>query len=106
MNPLPFKKLSPCKPRKFVPAKVDWGDWKQIEPLYDQLESRAHKVTKVPELEQWLLDWSELSAALDQDGSERHIAMTCHTDDRAIEKAYLHVVERIQPRAKPREFRL
>lgn len=106
MNLLPFDKLPAYQPRAFVPADVDWGDWSQIAPLYDQLEARAAQCNTPADLEQWLIDWGELSAALDQDGSLRHIAMTCHTDDEATEKAYLHFVERIQPETKPREFKL
>jgi len=106
MKALPFENLPVAKARSFVPAKVDWGDWKQIEPLYDRLEARAAESRTPAELEQWLLDWGELTAALEQDGSERYIAMTCHTDNAEIEKAYLHFVEHIQPQTKPREFRL
>ncbi len=106
MKALPFEKLPAAKPRSFVPQKVDWGDWNQIAPLYDRLEARAAECRSAAELEQWLLDWGELTAALDQDGSERYIAMTCHTDDPEIEKAYLHFVEHIQPQTKPREFKL
>jgi oligoendopeptidase F len=106
MKALPFDKLPTAKPRNFVPTKVDWGDWNQIAPLYDRLEARAAECRSAPELEQWVLDWGELTAALDQDGSERYIAMTCHTDDPEIEKAYLHFVEHIQPQTKPREFKL
>ncbi len=106
MNLLPFDALPAFKPRTFVPPRVDWGDWDQIAPLYDQLEARAAQCKTPADLERWLLDWSELSAALDQDGSLRYIAMTCHTDDADIEKAYLHFVEHIQPQTKPREFKL
>ncbi|HZV36559.1 MAG TPA: M3 family oligoendopeptidase [Verrucomicrobiae bacterium] len=106
MNLLPFENLPAYKPRNFVPTNVDWGDWNQIAPLYDKLEARAAQCKTVPELEQWLLDWSELNAALDQDQSERYIAMTCHTDNADAEKAYLHAVEHIQPKLKPREFKL
>jgi oligoendopeptidase F len=106
MNLLPFEKLPAYKTRAFVPANVDWGDWNQIAPLYDQLESRAAACKSVADLERWLLDWSELDAALDQDGSERYIAMTCHTDNAEAEKAYLHFIEHIQPQLKPREFKL
>jgi oligoendopeptidase F len=106
MNPLPFGSLPPAKPRTFVPPSVDWSDWTQIAPLYDKLDARAPACKSIPDLERWLLDWSELSAALDQYGSERHIAMTCHTEDAAIEKAFLHFIENIQPETKPREFKL
>ncbi len=106
MNLLPFENLPVYKPRSFVPAGVDWGDWNQIAPLYDKLESRAAGCKAPAELERWLLDWGELNAAMDQDGSERYIAMTCHTDNAEAEKAYLHFVEHIQPQIKPREFKL
>ena len=106
MNLLPFENLPAYRPRNFVPAEVDWGNWDQIAPLYDLLESRAAECNSPAELEQWLLDWGELDAALDEDGSRRYIAMTCHTDSAEAEKAYLHFVEQIQPQLKPREFKL
>ena len=53
-----------------------------------------------------LLGDLRLDAALDQDGSERYIAMTCHTDNPDAEKSYLQFVEQIQPQLKPREFKL
>ena len=58
------------------------------------------------DLERWLLDWSELNAALDEESSRRYIAMTCHTDSADAEKAYLHFVENVEPQLKPRQFAL
>ena len=71
-------------------------NWKPPPP---RLESAA-------ELEQWLLDWSELNAALDEEASRRYIAMTCHTDNPDAEKAYLDFVEHVEPQLKPRQFAL
>src|SRR6202042_618310 len=87
MNLLPFENLPPFKARTFVPAKIDLGDWKQIAPLYDQLEARVATWKCAGCVEEWLLDWSELNAAIDQDHAERYIAMTCHTDNAEAEKA-------------------
>lgn len=106
MNLLPFGKLSPAKPRSFVPPDIDLGDWPQIAPLFDQLETRAAQAKSAAELEKWLLDWSELSAALDEEASRRNIAMTCHTDNLEAEKAYLYFVENVEPQLKPRQFAL
>ena len=106
MNLLPFGKLPAHKPRKFVPHTIDLGDWPQIAPLFDQLETRAAQCQSAADLERWLLDWSELSAALDQESSRRYIAMTCHTDNADAEKAYLHFVENVEPKLKPRQFAL
>jgi oligoendopeptidase F len=106
MNLLPFGKLAAYKPRKFVPEKIDLGDWPQIAPLFEQLEAGAARATTAIDLERWLLDWSELTAALDEESSRRYIAMTCHTDNADAEKAYLHFVENVEPQLKPRQFAL
>ncbi len=106
MNLLPFGKLAAHRPRTFVPQNLDLGDWPQIAPLFDQLEVRAAQARSASELERWLLDWSELNAALDEEASRRYIAMTCHTDNADAEKAYLHFVEHVEPQLKPRQFAL
>jgi oligoendopeptidase F len=86
-------------PRHFVPAQIDLGEWAQIEPLL--LELRERPLNSPAALEQWLLDQSELGACLSEEGSRRHIAATCHTDDEELEKRYLHFVTEISPRLKP-----
>lgn len=106
MNLLPFGKLLPAKPRTFVPADLNLGDWTRIAPLFAELEQRGRAAASVPALEQWLLDWSELTAALDEEASRRNIAMTCHTDNPEAEQAYLYFVEHIEPELKPRQFAL
>ncbi|HKQ39551.1 MAG TPA: M3 family oligoendopeptidase, partial [Verrucomicrobiae bacterium] len=98
--------MKPFKPRNFVPAQINWGEWSQIEPLFDALEKRAAECKTVQDLERWLLAGSELMAAFDEEGSRRYIAMTCHTENPEAEKAYLHFVENIEPQIKPRQFRL
>ena len=106
MNLLSFGKLPAHRPRAFVPQTIDLGDWPQIAPLFDQLEKHAANCKSVVELERWLLDWSELNAALDEEAARRYIAMTCHTDSADAEKAYLHFVENVEPQLKPRQFAL
>src|SRR4051812_35618751 len=82
--------------RKFVPQSLDIADWSQIEPLARQLLDRP--VQSANELEKWLLDVSELSAVIDEYGSRRYIDKSCHTEDKGIEKAFLHFVENIEPK--------
>src|SRR5258706_2383519 len=106
MDLLPFSSLPPFVPRRFVPQKIDLGDWSQIEPLFDRLESAAPRCASASALEQWLRDTSELSAALDEELSRRYIAMTCHTENAESDTAYLHFVEQIEPQLKPRHFKL
>jgi oligoendopeptidase F len=106
MNLLPFDTLPAHKQRRFLPDQIDLGEWSQLAPLFDQLETRATRCRTVADLEQWLLDWSELSAAFDEESSRRYIAMTCHTNNADAEKAYLHFVENIEPQLKSRQFKL
>ena len=67
MNLLPFEKLAPFKPRRFVPADLALGDWPVIAPLFDLLEARAPQCASRADLERWLVDWNELNAALEED---------------------------------------
>jgi oligoendopeptidase F len=106
MSLLPFGDLPAYRPRSFVPVQLDFGDWNQIVPVFDRLEAGSAQCKTPEALERWLLQWSELNAALDEESSRRYIAMTCHTDDAEAEKAYLHFVEKIEPELKPRQFKL
>jgi oligoendopeptidase F len=106
MESLPFGSLPPYAARRLVPQTIDLGDWGQVAPLFARLASRAAECKSVGDLERWLVDWSELSAALDEESSRRYIAMTCHTDDPEAERAYLHFVEQVEPQIKPRQFKL
>ena len=106
MSLLPFGKLPAFAPRQFVPADASLGDWAQLSPLFDRLEGRAARCGSAADLERWLLDWGELSAAIDEESSRRYIAMTCHTDDAGAKQSYLEFVEHVEPQLKSRQFKL
>src|SRR6185295_9302820 len=91
---------------RFVPVDIHFGEWDPIAALFGQLEAQAAQAVTVADFERWLLDWSELTAALDEDAARRYIAMTCHTDSPEAKQAYLDFVERIEPQLKPRQFKL
>lgn len=106
MSLLPFDPLPTAPVRRFLPAELRLGDWSELEPFFDALEARAAAVLSTVDLERWLLDWGELSAAIDEEGAKRYIAMSCHTDSQEAEQAYLQFVEQIEPKTKPRQFQL
>jgi oligoendopeptidase F len=103
---LEFTRLPKSYPRRFLPQNADMGDWAQIEPLLDNLEHRSLK--NAQELEQLLLDFSELASAIYEEGAARRIRMTCQTDNEEYKRAFLHFVENIEPKLKPRlhQFRV
>lgn len=106
MELLPFGDLPPYKSRTFVPADFKVSGWNVIEPLFDQLEIDLNACDTSETLEEWLLKISELGAILDEDGSRRYIAMTCHTSKDEAKEAYLDFVENIEPHLKERFFQL
>src|SRR5690242_21554603 len=90
--------------RSFVPPQTDVAEFSRVETLYYDLLER--RVETAEQLQRWLNDFAELTAVVDEFGSRRYIDMTCHTDDPAVERAYLHFVEQIEPKVKPLHFRL
>ena len=106
MELLPFGKLPPYKARAFVPAELKIDNWDAIAPIFDQLDTAIDECISAADLEAWLLKVSELGAILDEDGSRRYIAMTCHTSVDAAKCAYLDFVENIEPHLKERFFHL
>jgi oligoendopeptidase F len=93
-------------PRRFLPETIDLTDVAQLAPVFDRLKTGLAAVTSVGELETWLAAHSEVCAALSESSSLAYIHMTCQTDDEAREKAYLHIVEVVDPWLKPRQFAL
>ena len=101
-----FEKISIHTPRQFVPTDLNTGDWTELAPLFEQLEKQLSAATNAEQLEQVILNWEELSAAIAEESSKRYIAMTCQTDDKTAEQDYLDFVEKIEPEEKQCSFRL
>ncbi len=88
----------------FVPADLDASKWANVEPLFEELQRR--EVGSAGEFEAWLLDRSELDAALSEAGAIRYIDMTCDTASESKKKAYMDFVEGVVPRIKQASFDL
>jgi oligoendopeptidase F len=91
--------VHPPFPRTFVPQDLKLNDFSDVEPLYRELLDRP--IDSPPALETWLLNFSELSCVFAETWSRRYIDKSCHTDDKALEAAYLKFVEEIDPKVKP-----
>jgi len=87
-------------PRRFIAADAALDDWSVIEPYFDRLRDRA--INSTDTLERWMVDYSELMAAIDEVGTDRHVKMTCQTDDQKRKAAFLDFIENIEPKCKPR----
>src|SRR5690606_21525792 len=85
----------PPPPRRHVPAGLDLSALPALSACYDELAGRPLPSGDLWALEQWLRDWSELESLIGEEQTLREIAVTCHTDDPALEAAYLDLVDRV-----------
>jgi oligoendopeptidase F len=86
-------------PRHFIPAGFTLTDWPSIEPFFKTLLEK--EINTRQELEQWLLDMSELEAVVSEDACWRQIKMTCDTTDKSLEEAFNFFCTEIQPHIQP-----
>ncbi|SDL96978.1 oligoendopeptidase F [Daejeonella rubra] len=94
MNDLKISK----KPRTYIPETLN-VDWNSLEPIFNELQDRD--INSVSELEKWLLDRSELEAALEEDFAWRYIRMTCDTKDEKLLKDFQFFATEIEPKIAP-----
>ncbi|WP_019948333.1 M3 family oligoendopeptidase [Hymenobacter aerophilus] len=91
-------------PRQYLPETFAVTDWAAIEPYFTELRDR--EITSAAELERWLLNRSELEAALSEDLAWRYIRMTCDTQDAARTEAFQFFVNEIEPHVAPYDHAL
>jgi oligoendopeptidase F len=101
---LDLETLPQVQRRRFVPQKVDLGDWSQSGKYFAELQDRT--IRSGDDLQAWLEDYSELLGAISEAAAVRYIRMTEKTDDEAYRKAYLSFVEDVGPKVKVAEFNL
>ena len=86
-------------PRKFLPESFVVTDWESMESYFKELLDRP--INSKTELEKWLKDSSELEAVLSEDACWRQIRMTCDTENKSLEEAFVYFVTQIQPKIQP-----
>jgi oligoendopeptidase F len=90
--------------RQFLPKDFSITDWERLEPFLKDLEER--EINSRADLEKWLRDGSELEAVVSEDACWRQIRMTCDTENKALEEAFVFFVTEIQPKIQPYADRL
>lgn len=86
-------------PRQFLPEDFTVTTWDSLEPYFKNLLDRP--INSNADLEKWLLDMSELEAVVSEDACWRQIKMTCDTENKALEEAFVFFVTQIQPQIQP-----
>ena len=95
----------PTRPiRKFVPEDLVINSWNKIKSLFDNLVER--EISSALELEQLMLDQSELSAVLEEDMAWRYIKMNIDTTDKELGEQFSFWIKEISPNTAPYSHKL
>lgn len=82
-------------PRHFLSGDFIITDWNSLEPYFKALLERP--INSYSDLEKWLQDMSELEAVVSEDACWRQIKMTCDTENKSLEEAFVFFVTNLQP---------
>jgi hypothetical protein len=85
--------------RAYAPASLNAADFSAIEPHYRELLGRA--ISSADELEQLILDRSDLDSLVAEKAANLYIATTRNTEDKTAEAAFLGFVRDVEPKLKP-----
>jgi oligoendopeptidase F len=85
--------------RNFLPHLLAITSWDSVKNFYEDL---LHRTISSPEgLRKWLLDRSELEAAIQEDLAWRYIRMSCDTANKENTDSFNFFVSEIEPRIAP-----
>jgi oligoendopeptidase F len=101
-----LKEIAPVTSFATLPGTTaefrDWP-WERIAPYYDDLLARP--LTQEG-LAAWLVDWTAISALIDEVNTSYTIATTVNTADEEAERGYTRYLDTIQPQALAAEQRV
>ncbi|MCB0635180.1 MAG: M3 family oligoendopeptidase [Lewinella sp.] len=92
------------KQRNYLPTRFKLTVWERLRPYYEELHSR--EINSVSELEQWLLDRSELDAFVGESFSWRYIHLSGYSTNQKAQDAYEYAVQELSPRINDYTHRL
>jgi len=91
--------LSVPEPRKreFLPEEFKVTVWSRLKPYYNELLHRS--IISIAELEQWIFNWNELNALVQEDVNWRYIHFSTNTTNERAGESYNYIVQQILPKA-------
>ena len=90
--------LSVPEPRKreFLPEEFKVTVWSRLKPYFNELYRRT--INSIDEMEQWIFDWNELNALVQEDVNWRYIHFSTNMADERAGESYNYVVQQILPK--------
>ena len=89
-----FSKLP--KKRKYLPPNFRITVWSKLKPYFVELERRSTESKE--ELVQWVLDWNELIAVVQEDFAIRKVAILTNLNEEKTLDAYQYAIQELSPR--------
>jgi oligoendopeptidase F len=86
-------------PRHFIPTDFTLTNWEALQPFFEELKNRP--IDTKEDLQQWLLDVSEIQAVVSEEACWKQIKMTCDTENKALEDDFTNFCMNIEPHMKP-----
>jgi oligoendopeptidase F len=81
--------------RRFIGEEIQLSGWDDVKPFFEELLQRP--ILTSDDLQQWLLDRSELESYLSEEFAWRYIRMTCDTANEDLVNRLNFFIETIQP---------
>jgi oligoendopeptidase F len=78
-------------------------EWSDIEPYFQELESRPLTAANI---EEWLMDWSRLSELVEETRERLWVATTLDTTDKDADQRFLHFLQDIFEQVEAADSRL
>ena len=95
----------PTRPKRhFIDENLEVKSWSQIENYFQSLLDA--NIQSVSDLEQWMLNRSELESVLEEEQAWRYIKMNIDTRDEELSKAFHFWVTEISPKVAPYSHKL
>ena len=90
----------PTRPkRQFIDENLMVDSWEKIEVYFKSLLDRD--INSVTDLEQWMLNRSELESVLEEEQAWRYIKMNIDTTDQKLAKDFAFWIQDISPKVAP-----
>ena len=90
----------PTRPkRQFIDENLMVDSWEKIEVYFKSLLDR--EINSVTDLQQWMLNRSELESVLEEEQAWRYIKMNIDTIDQKLAKDFAFWIQEISPKVAP-----
>lgn len=96
--------LPRARRRTYLPGRFKLTVWERLQPFYEELLQR--KLYSLKDLEDWLLDRSELDAFVSESFAWRYINISSDSANTQAQESYQYAIQELSPRIADYTFKL